>query len=70
MFAEERVDVMRVLMRLLSTDGRSKNFFREVGGFVYVLSSLVTLAREDRAAELADGELDLFYCGVLCMRKH
>eukprot|EP00047_Mylnosiga_fluctuans_P023839 m.147022 g.147022 ORF g.147022 m.147022 type:complete len:3132 (+) comp9701_c0_seq1:40-9435(+) len=54
---DEKMDIMRTLMRLLSTDSRAKNFFREIGGFVYTLSTLVTLARDDGAAPLSQAEV-------------
>ena len=52
---DERVDILRVLMRLMATDARTKSYFREVGGFVYVLSSLVTLAKSEDDHDTSHG---------------
>ena len=49
---DERIDILRVLMRLLASDSRTKNYFREVTGFVYVLSTLITLAHIDEESHV------------------
>jgi hypothetical protein len=53
-------------MRLLSSDPRVKSYFRDVGGFVYVLSTLVTLVRSDDATQQHSG-VCVFVCVCVCV---
>jgi hypothetical protein len=52
-----KIDILKMCLRLFSLEPRTKGLFRDVQGFVYVISSLVALAEPSRSTRdrLEDG---------------